>query len=396
MTRISNSSPRTSTANRTPSTNRTTGPTGTSRTSRTINTTNTFGTNQPSTATPTTERNGLRRSTVSTPNLDARVNGGRSVRQGAEGVAVRELQTALNSTGANLGVDGDFGPRTRNAVRDFQRANNLTVDGVVGPNTLRALHGASGASTTTQPRTVDRPNRTAPGTPVNTDFAPEAGRVNNGFANTRAGREQQAEQILRANGAWPPEEGRAYAIQIDQDPPPASASNADRRNHVRSYTGETSVFRVQDGQLREVTGPLDSASHPGQFATRASGTPDVNRDGRADVAHIRPGVYRYNTGTNGRGRFNPITNAEFRNSARDTNQDGTIDGSETNREHAATAIQIHVGRADGPSSVGCQTLPPNDYNRFRQGIREANTGRGNEFTYVLVRRPNDRFGANPY
>jgi hypothetical protein len=53
---------------------------------------------------------------------------------------VAALQVALRSTGLNPGpVDGISGPRTRRAVRSFQRARGITVDGLAGPQTRGAL-----------------------------------------------------------------------------------------------------------------------------------------------------------------------------------------------------------------------------------------------------------------
>ena len=47
-----------------------------------------------------------------------------------------ELQRKLNGvSGAGLVVDGDFGPRTEQAVRNFQAFFQLGVDGIVGPKT---------------------------------------------------------------------------------------------------------------------------------------------------------------------------------------------------------------------------------------------------------------------
>lgn len=53
---------------------------------------------------------------------------------------VRELQTQLNGLGFTAGKhDGIFGPRTTEALRDFQRNLGIGEDGICGRETLRAL-----------------------------------------------------------------------------------------------------------------------------------------------------------------------------------------------------------------------------------------------------------------
>ena len=52
-------------------------------------------------------------------------------KRGAHGDAVMKLQEELA-----IRVDGRFGPRTEQAVRDYQKTNRLVVDGRAGPATL--------------------------------------------------------------------------------------------------------------------------------------------------------------------------------------------------------------------------------------------------------------------
>lgn len=60
------------------------------------------------------------------------------LRKGAKGPDVIALQTLLHIT-----ADGDFGPLTDKAVKDFQTAHGLDPDGAVGPLTRKALGLAS-------------------------------------------------------------------------------------------------------------------------------------------------------------------------------------------------------------------------------------------------------------
>ncbi len=57
----------------------------------------------------------------------------------------RWLQAYLKSTiDDTLVVDGDLGPRSRSAIKEFQKRHNLAVDGIPGPATISAAEAASG------------------------------------------------------------------------------------------------------------------------------------------------------------------------------------------------------------------------------------------------------------
>lgn len=62
-----------------------------------------------------------------------------TLRRGAKGDLVTQLQDLLSKDGSSLEVDGIFGPGTQSAVRGFQKRHGLEVDGIVGPKTWAEL-----------------------------------------------------------------------------------------------------------------------------------------------------------------------------------------------------------------------------------------------------------------
>jgi N-acetyl-anhydromuramyl-L-alanine amidase AmpD len=62
------------------------------------------------------------------------------LRNGSKGGAVKTIQRLLIELGYNPGAaDGDFGPRTEGAVKEFQRRNSLGADGIVGQQTWNKI-----------------------------------------------------------------------------------------------------------------------------------------------------------------------------------------------------------------------------------------------------------------
>jgi len=71
------------------------------------------------------------------PDIDA--DGRPTLRRGARGDLVRQIQTDLKVT-----VDGIFGPVTEAALRQFQRDHGLVPDGIAGPRTWASLETLAG------------------------------------------------------------------------------------------------------------------------------------------------------------------------------------------------------------------------------------------------------------
>ena len=67
-----------------------------------------------------------------------------TLKQGAKGDAVKKVQQRLKALGYySNSIDGDYGYRTVEAVKAFQKKNGLTADGVCGESTLTKLNSSS-------------------------------------------------------------------------------------------------------------------------------------------------------------------------------------------------------------------------------------------------------------
>jgi hypothetical protein len=62
-----------------------------------------------------------------------------TIKIGARGALVKEMQEKLNKIGYRVDTDGSFGKFTRGVVQQFQRDNGLNADGVVGAKTWAIL-----------------------------------------------------------------------------------------------------------------------------------------------------------------------------------------------------------------------------------------------------------------
>ncbi|MFQ6311455.1 peptidoglycan-binding domain-containing protein [Lysobacter capsici] len=113
------------------------------------------------------------------------------LRRGEQGDEVRQLQEALNRNGAQLPVNGSYGPLTEAAVADYQRRNGLEpVDGIAGARTLGALGIAPQAPATAPPPVQAQtppagPTPSTPGAPTPTP-APATPAVQGTDANPAA------------------------------------------------------------------------------------------------------------------------------------------------------------------------------------------------------------------
>jgi lysozyme len=83
------------------------------------------------------------------------------LRKGSGGVGqasyVQRVQRRLTALGHPVADDGDFGAKTNEAVRAFQRSRRLDVDGVLGPRTWRALGQATPPKPKPRPKPRPKP-----------------------------------------------------------------------------------------------------------------------------------------------------------------------------------------------------------------------------------------------
>lgn len=91
-----------------------------------------------------------------------------ALKKGSKGEAVKTLQRNLNTViNAGLDIDGSFGTKTENAVKDFQRKYGLSVDGSFGPKSQAKMAEVLASMSSSQKYIVNTRSlrvRTGPGT----------------------------------------------------------------------------------------------------------------------------------------------------------------------------------------------------------------------------------------
>lgn len=180
--------------------------------------------------------------------LSAQVQSGRSLRQGAEGPAVRELQAVLLRLGQQVTVDGDFGPRTKAAVAAFQRSKGLSPDGVVGRRTLAAIDGEIGAAGVSGILRGDRNGNAAPrATTPAPGAAPQRPSPQTSASATRAqslawARSAQARGsrtlVVAFEGLWSYSNNFVKSLYAHQDALRAGRSSRAPRSASMSFVGK--------------------------------------------------------------------------------------------------------------------------------------------------------------
>ena len=226
------------------------------------------------------------------------------------------VQQSLNKLGASppLKEDGNMGPATRAAIKDFQAAHGLKPDGVAGPLTRAEMVQALNV----EPK--------PPGEPAGTDL----------LSRVIAGMGAKGYPIDRGPG----EINIAYAEGHDRDGK-RNANTPGLFNDVRM------VFDYADGAPR-LLGSWTGSTQPGAYYTMKP----LNPQG---CANIYPGSYRaWKVGLH-RGQYEALVQRGTIKLTRDKNKDFRREGDAVevgdyegvNQHHAANAGEV------GPHSAGC-------------------------------------------
>jgi len=296
------------------------------------------------------------------PTTDAVRAGTAKLKLGMEGPAVQELQERLNKDGANLKTDGQFGPRTQAALKQWQASRDITDTGVVGTTTQKALDDNRPASRTAAP---DSSGGTARASEI---------------AATRGMSEAQKfdyyEGLAQQNGGQVKTGANQKNIVGLRTPTDADANGGGGR-----YDDKFVMF-WKDAQgnkrVREYSGNTEpSARYRGRMGE------DANGDGRLDQGRLPTGFYEFNTGySNKLGRtLNPVRDYRVE---RDTNQDGVFGNDGGRMSGGGNSMLFHAGGSSITGSAGCQTMSPEEYGRFWRDVNSGGTNGSIGYTLIEV------------
>ena len=206
-----------------------------------------------------------------------------------DSATVREVQATLNQrSNARLGVDGQMGPRTQAAVREFQRSQRLEPTGQLNRQTLIALglQRPDGSAAAPEPRYSAAVVRRVQETLANRGFkaGPADGRMH--AATQQALRQFQKSENLEDTGRLNDRTLAALGIE------PESASAGAPRPAAAAPSMSVHDAQHRLNQLGYNAGPADGVMGPATRAAllafqRAESLPATGRVDRATIAALR-------------------------------------------------------------------------------------------------------------
>lgn len=296
-------------------------------------------------------------STTTTPSTSTAL-----LKQGSTGPAVERARQQLIAAGFDPGsTSGTFTAQMKAAVVAFQTSHGLTADGVLGPKSQAEL---ARAAAPTPPAPPTRP------TAVPIALAPAGASEAQKFDHYAA--------IIRAAGGQVNPNGQPTILGLRGVP----MGGGDVHATATTMTYDDSfVLLTADKHVYELKG----ATHPS--LKDCSDAPDVTGDGKSDVGMIAPGNYKVvpHGDYMGNKSFQIVTaqGAGGLPGWRDTNQDGFYSDAEKAGSRArgdkVAAVLFHQGSSNAPISIGCQTLPPSEFQRLLNAL-----GGINRLSYTLV------------
>ena len=165
---------------------------------------------------------------------------------GSSGPGVEELQELLNSKGNyGLAVDGIFGVKTQEAVRDYQQKNNLTVDGIAGEQTFGSL------------RQTAQPQAAEPAAPVVQPYQKEY---------TPSDTVKQAQEAMQQQAALKPAE---YKSAYDEQLQALYDKIVNREPFQYDMNGDILYQQLKDRTIQQ--GQMAAQDVMGQAATLTGG-----------------------------------------------------------------------------------------------------------------------------
>ena len=264
-------------------------------------------------------------------------------KKGDQGEVIRQIQV-------KLGVDpvGKFGPKTEEAVKEFQKKNGLTADGIVGPVTLAKL----GITATAAPAKAATPAAK----PVAVKYSKD-----------------KIEAAVKAKGhKW--FEDKDLHLNI------VGVRNSDTGKKVtNAFDDRITVSWKENGEW----------FYKEWMNTTDPGTKGVKEyHNAAGVARLVPGQYieSHALGLH-QGKYEALKQARNVTVYRDANRDMTYD--ETKTQTGIFGINIHKAGADSTFvenwSEGCQVFKrAADFEEFMTIARKSNKAGFKYYTYTLI------------